>query len=160
MHVMSCELCGIVMWCLVRYIHTYVEGRRVRWCLESNAALSKWAVIIVIMFISYESSTHTCQLYFKKQLTGFPGGPILPGTPILPGAPLAPRSPWEMYTAGQTCCRHAYIRTYMNNHLYRAPQCSGEKNRKRKRKKEDIHEHTSTPQHYSSIQQPQWLRNT
>ena len=31
---------------------------------------------------------------------------------------------------------------YMNNHLYRAPQCTGERNRKRKKKKED------TPQHY------------
>ena len=49
---------------------------------------------------------------------------------------------------------------YMNNHLYRTPQCTKERIRKRKRKKEDTltYEYTTTP-FPPHTQQPQWLRN-
>ena len=48
-----------------------------------------------------------------------------------------------------TCILHTLygIYMYMNNHLYRTPQCTKERIRKRKRKKEDTltYEYTTTP---------------
>ena len=44
------------------------------------------------------------------------------------------------------------VYTYMNNHIYNvgAPQCTGERIRKRKKRKK-THEHMNTPQHHSPI---------